>query len=519
MGHGPWSIRDRGPLSHPSRRGRLIHVDRSGVLGTDCCFDLTVRFILIVKFAAMRCRFKNLACGFLIAITALTFSGHAYGQLAVRASKVLPIAGDPIENGVVLIKQGKIEAVGKDLKIPVEYKVIEVEQGVVMPGLVDPHNSDAMSQANEQNTNVPFLSVVDSIDPNSSYFEQSRRNGVTTAAVVPGNSTMIGGRSAIIKTAGAYVDDMLLVRDAGLKISLRPIRGSRMSHLARLRRELDVAKRAIEEEDEAKATEAAKEKADKKKPDDGEDPKDKDQEDKPQDDEKQDDGKDEDAKDEDGDSGKSDAAAEKPEEEEAESLKQLKRLLRGKQPAFVYCDRAMDVPQALTLAEEYGFEARLVLSQDCYKAAELLHERQQPVILDPQLVFWETDARTREDYKVVIPKIFADAGVPFLFQANLGSSPRSVGSGYFWYQAATSVAYGLPESTALQRLTLEPAKLLGVDEFVGSIEPGKDADLVIFSGDPLAIDSWVLKTIIGGEVVYERETDDKLKKLLEDPQS
>ena len=437
-------------------------------------------------------------------------------QVAVKAGLIVPIVGDPIEDGVVLIRDGKIEKVGKDLKIPVDYRVVQAENGVVMPGLIDPHSSDGMSQANEQNTNVPFLSVVDSIDPNSPYFQQCLRNGVTTAAVVPGNSTMIGGRSAIVKTSGGYVNDMLVVRDAGLKISLRPIRGSRMSHLARLRRELDVAKRSIEEELAKEKEKEEQKKADEKKSEGS----DKSKEGEKKEEEKKDDEKKEPAKDDaKSDDTKKEDEAKKPEEEEAESLRQLKRLLRGEQEAFIYCDAAMDVAQAITLSRQYGFKAKLVLNSTCYKAAKLLADSDATVILDPELVFWETDPRTREDEKVVVPKLMQDADVDFVFQANLGSSPQSVGSGYFWFQAATAISYGMDRNEALKRLTLTPAKLLGIDQWVGSIEPGKDADLVIYSGDPLKIDSWVLKTMVAGEVVYDRDDDDKLKRLLEEPQS
>ncbi|MEM1068705.1 MAG: amidohydrolase family protein [Planctomycetota bacterium] len=461
---------------------------------------------------------RHLMLAALTTVFALSVLGlpSASAQVAVKAGLVVPIVGEPIENGVILINEGKIEAVGKDLKIPVDYKVVQADDGVVMPGLIDPHSSDGMSQANEQNTNVPFLSVVDSIDPNAPYFEQCRRNGVTTAAVVPGNSTMIGGRSAIVKTSGGYVNDMVLVRDAGLKISLRPIRGSRMSHLARLRRELDVAKRSIEDEIAEEKEKEEKEKAEAKKsseksekPKEGEEKKD----------EKKDPPKEGEAKDEKSDGDDKKEEDKKPEEEEAESLRQLKRLLRGEQEAFVYCDAAMDVAQAITLSRQYGFKARLVLSSDCYKAAELLADADATVVLDPELVFWETDPRTREDKKIVVSRLMHDEDVDFVFQANLGSSPQSVGSGYFWFQAATAISYGMDRGEALERLTLAPAKLLGIDEFVGSIEPGKDADLVIYSGDPLKIDSWVMKTMVAGEVVYDRDKDDKLKRLLEEPKS
>ena len=174
----------------------------------------------------------------------------AQDRLAIRGATIIPVVGDRIEGGTILISDGRIEAVGKDISIPVEAKVIDATGRFIMPGMINVHSAAGMSQANEQNSNVPFLSVVDSIDPIAGFFEESRRNGVTTAAVVPGNSTMIGGQAAIVKTAGSYVNDMLVKRDAGLKISLAPTSGSsRMSHFARLRRELLKAQKPEEEKD------------------------------------------------------------------------------------------------------------------------------------------------------------------------------------------------------------------------------------------------------------------------------
>src|ERR1700756_3759594 len=133
----------------------------------------------------------------------------AQEQLAIKGGRVLPIGKPPIEGGVILIRDGKVQAVGaKDLPIPADYKVIDATGKVVMPGFIDAHSSRGMDQANERNTNVPFLSVVDAIDPGQEYFEDCRRNGVTTVAIVPGEDTMIGGQAAVIKTAGSYVEQM-----------------------------------------------------------------------------------------------------------------------------------------------------------------------------------------------------------------------------------------------------------------------------------------------------------------------
>src|SRR5947208_2846557 len=182
-------------------------------------------------------RFGALALAGLLSAAA---GAPAQGQLAIKGGRIIPVAQPPIDGGVILIRDGRILAVGKDLAIPSDYRVIDATGKVVLPGFVEAHSSRGMDQANERNNNVPFLSVVDAIDPGQEYFEDCRRNGITTVAIVPGEDTMIGGQAAVIKTAGTYVEQMIVKRQAGIKISLRPGTGrSRMGHLAALRRAFD----------------------------------------------------------------------------------------------------------------------------------------------------------------------------------------------------------------------------------------------------------------------------------------
>lgn len=188
-------------------------------------------------------------------------------------------------------------------------------------------------------------------------------------------------------------------------------------------------------------------------------------------------------------------------------------LLSGKLPAIIYCDQAMDVGQALRLIKQYDLKARLVLGKDCHKAASQVAKSGLPVTLDETLVFWEEDPRTKEETKIVLPKIFRDQDVQFAFQVSRAGSSTN-GNSYLWYQAATCVKYGMPQQEALEALTTLPAKFLGVDKFVGSIEKGKDGDIIILTGDPLKVDTWVETTIVDGEVVYERDKDEQLKRLL-----
>ncbi|MEW4570819.1 amidohydrolase family protein [Tautonia sp. JC769] len=442
---------------------------------------------------------RGLALALVLAVLPAV-GASAQEQLAIKGGRIIPIVGEPIDDGIILIRDGTIQAVGTDLEIPIEARVIDASGKVVLPGFVEPHSPEPLVQPNEVNPNVPFVTVVDAVDPNAIYFEEARRNGVTAVHAIPGNSTMFGGKSAVVKTSGTFAEDMVLKRDAGLKLSLRPAGStSRMSHLARLRRELDETKRYMASLDE-KAKEAEPE-----SPDDEAEGQGSEGEPKAAQDE-----------DEEADGGESDE--ESPSDDAAPDAQReaMVRLLKGELPAFLYCEQAMDVPHALKLIDDYGMKATLILGRDCHKAIGLLAGREEPVILDPELVFWETDPRTDRDDQIVLPRLYREAGVPITFQTSGSSlsSASTLGPSLLWYQAATAVKYGMPMDEALEALTLRPARLIGVDSFVGSIEPGKDADLVILSGEPLKLGTWVDATIIDGKVVYRREDDTRMKALL-----
>ncbi len=462
-------------------------------------------------------------------VLATAATTRAQKPLAIKGAKIITMAGDTIENGTIVFRDGKIADVGVDIKVPVEARVIDATGKVIMPGFVEAHTSSGMSQANETNPIVPYVSVIDSIDPMNSYFRSARRNGVTTVRVAPGNSTLIGGQSAVIKTGGEFIDDMVLKADAGVKISLRPVSGSRMGHLAKLRKALDEAKRKLEKKNKAKEEKEKKEKKEKKKDKDDkqgkkkgakkkkdDEKKDKDKEDQDKEEKKDSDKDKEEEKDSKKPASKKSEKEDddkKPEDVESELDKAMFAILSGELPVMIYCDRAMDVGQAMRLIKEYNFKASLVLGTDCYKAAKQVADSKLPVMIDSQLVFFEEDPRTKEETKVVVPKVFRDHDVKFAFQVGRDGQ-TTLGSSYFWYQAATAVKYGMPVEEALEALTTLPAKFLGVDELVGSIEEGKDGDIIVLSGEPLSVDSWVEMTIIGGEVVYEKDKDDQLKLLL-----
>jgi imidazolonepropionase-like amidohydrolase len=213
---------------------------------------------------------------------------------------------------------------------------------------------------------------------------------------------------------------------------------------------------------------------------------------------------------------KADAKEEKkPFDEEIDPRKQaIVDLLNIKLTAFIYCDIAADVPKAIEIHETHKFNTVLVLGPDCYKAAGLIAQKKLPVILPSQLTIWETNEETNEEEMKIIPMIFNKAGVKFAFQTDTSQ----YGSRYLWYQAATAVRYGMKREEALKSITLYPAQFIGVDDRLGSIQAGKEATFIFLTSDPLDAQAWVDKVMIAGEIVYEKEKDQRLKKLLEKPE-
>ncbi|MFH1884148.1 MAG: amidohydrolase family protein [Planctomycetota bacterium] len=400
-----------------------------------------------------------------LVISGLGYAAPVRKKVAIKAGKIITITGADIQDGIILVEDGMIKAVGSDVEIPWDAFVIEAKDRIVMPGFVLAHTSSGLDRENENVPEVPFLSTFDSIDPLSPYFEDSLRDGVVAMLVLPGNNTLLGGTGTVVRPHGRTVEAMLIKRYTGLKISLRPTENtSRMGHMQRLRRYMDDLKDYLEEYEQRKA-DAEEEK--------------------------------------------------KPFDEEIDPRKQsMVELLNKRLTAFVYCDRAADVPKALEIQKTHKLNTVLVLGPDCYKAVDLIAKSKLPVILAPQLIVWETNEETNEEEMKIVPMIFHKAGVKFAFQTDTSEYGRR----YLWYQAATALGYGMKRTEALKSITLYPAQFIGVDDRLGSIEAGKEATLVFLTGDPLDSQSWVEKVMVAGEIVYERAKDERLKKLLEKPE-
>jgi imidazolonepropionase-like amidohydrolase len=390
--------------------------------------------------------------------------GPVRQKVAVKAGRVITVSGEEIANGVILIQDGRIAQVGAGLEVPWDATVIDASDKVVMPGYVEAHTSEGMSTPNEQVDVVPFINAADGVDPLSWYMEDTLRAGVTTMLMIEGNSTVIGGTGVVIKPFGHTVQDMTLRPYTGMKISLQPMpNSSRMGQIERLRSYFADLREYLEQYKLRKA----------------------------------------DAE-----------AAKKPFDEKIDPMKQAAiDLIEGKLKAFVYCPLASDAVKALALGKELGFEMVPVLGSDCYKAAGALAAAGLPVVLDPDTIVWKTNEDTETSEMKVVPKIMEDAGVKFAFSRG----GREYETQSLWLQAARAVANGVDRNLALRSVTLTPAEIIGVADRVGSIDVGKDANLLILTGDPLNAQTWVDQVLIEGQVVYERSKDQRLKELLEKP--
>lgn len=402
----------------------------------------------------------------------LALSATSQDQIAVKAGKILTITGPVIENGVVLIQNGRIQKVGKaaDIEIPWTAKVIDASDKVVLPTWVLAHSQGGQRGLNENMQNVPWLSVADAIDPGSVYFEDCLRNGVGTIHVLPGNQTLLGGSGMVVRPFGRTVEDMSVAGNTGIKMSLLASGGGRLQQIRKLRRALEDVREYMADFDRRKA-EFAKEQA---------------------------------------------AGAIPADKKWTEQYDRTKKpaidLLNKKTKGWLFVPSVAEVDEAMRLGQ--NLDLMFVLGQNIDEATAVLAKANKPVILDDVFEYFETDEETQKERKVCTAKLLADAGVPFALSLGL-AGPTS----YPWWQLGTCVRNGIDRRQALEALTTVPARLLGMQDQIGSIAEGKLGNLQILTGDPLQATSWVDTVVLEGQVVYERSKDPRLQYLFGDEQN
>ena len=393
-----------------------------------------------------------------IAIAVVFSLPTALAQIAVRGEMVYPVEGAPIENGVVLVSDGEIEAVGPaaSVAIPDGYRVLDA--AVVTPGLVDARATVGLSGILNQDQDQdhldtsspiqPELRALDAYDPGEALVEWVRGFGVTTVHAAPSPGAPVAGQTAIFKTAGETVADVLVEEAPAVVFVLGSgIRGNfdspgtRSKEIAMLREALMEAQAYAEKMD-----------------DDDED------------------------------------------NDPARDLRKeaLSRVLSGEAAALITAHRAHDILTALRLSEEFGLRMILDGGAEAYLVTDQLSDARVPVILHPTMMRAYGDGK-HASFETA--KLLRDAGIPVAIQSGYESYvPKTR---VVLFEAGVAAAYGLGMEEALRAITLAPAEMLGIADRVGSITVGKDADLVLYDGDPFEYTSHVCTVLVGGEVVVD----------------
>ncbi len=381
---------------------------------------------------------------------------HAAAQLAVQAEMLYTMAGAPLKNGVVLIKEGKIEAVGANLTIPNGYRTLKAK--VVTPGLIDAHSVVGLAGILNYNHDQDQLELSEAIQPElraeDAYNAEERLvkwirdHGVTTVHTGHGPGALASGQTMIVKTDANTVTEAIVQTPAMVAFTLgtsvsqnykKP--GTRAKGAAMLREEF------LKAQDYAKRMQAKD-----------------------------------------------------PSKRPARDLRMeiLNEVLTGKLPALFTVHRATDILTALRLQKEFGFKLVLDGAAEAYLVIDDIKKAGVPVIVHPPMMRTVGDG---ENASLETAAKLRQAGIKVALQSGYESYvPKTR---VVLFEAAIAAANGLSFEEALRTITIDAAEILGIAKRVGSLEKGKDADLVLFDGDPFEYTSHVCTVIINGKIVKE----------------
>ena len=384
---------------------------------------------------------------------------------ALEGAEIIPIEGDPIENGVLVVSDGTIDAVGPagQVDVPADAEVHDVAGKTIMPGLVDTHSHIGGGDGGDGSAALhPDARIVDSFDPRHESIKRARTGGVTTANVMPGSGHLLSGQTIYIKLRDGRTIYDLLVQDThqeipgGIKMangtnSIRggggPFPGTRARSASLVREKFLEAREYRDELREAQ-----------------EDPN-----------------------------------ADRPSRDlEMEGLVEV---LDGDRQVHFHTHTHFDILTAIRLGEEFGFEPVLHHVSDGWKVAEEIAEAgvmSSIIVLDSPggkheavNIHYRTGAALEE------------AGADFSYHTDDGITDSRI----FLRSPAFGVRAGLSEETALESVTLAGARQMGLEDRVGSLVEGKDADFIVLDGHPLSVYTLVQETWIDGERVFDRSDE------------
>ncbi|WP_199441183.1 amidohydrolase [Umezawaea beigongshangensis] len=384
-------------------------------------------------------------------------------NLAITGGYVVPVEGDPVDGGTVLIEDGKIVAVGRDgeVDVPPGTTTVDATGKWVLPGFVEAHAHLGVHEEGEgwagQDTNEMTdpvgarMRALDAINPADTGFTDALSGGVTTAVVKPGSGNPVGGQTVAVKCWGRTVDEMLVREPVSVKSAL----GENPKRVYGDQKKLPSTRQGVA----AVIRDAFTKAQDYKRKRDA-------------------------------------AAADDSPFDRDNTLEVLVRVLDGELPWCQHCHRADDIATALRLAEEFGYRLVVNHGTEGHLVADLLAEHGVPVIVGP--LFTTRSKVELRERSMRTPGVLARAGVEVAIMTDHPVVPIH----FLVHQATLAMKEGLDADTALRSITANPARILGLDDRVGSLKPGLDGDVVIWSGDPLDVMSRALRVFVDGREVY-----------------
>ena len=383
---------------------------------------------------------------------------------AIVGGRVVPVEGEPIEGGIVLLRDGKIAAVeGPGFAVPADVAVVDATGKWVLPGFIDAHAHVGVSEEAEgwagQDTNertdpvTAQVRALDAINPADLGLRDAITGGVLAVNVNPGSANPIGGQTAAIKCWGRTVDEMVLREPAGLKSALgenpKRVYGERNETPSTRLGTAAVIRGAFVAAQNYQAKLAA-----------------------------------------------SASSAERPVVERDLKLEALSRVLRREIPWRQHCHRADDIATAMRMAREFGYDLVIDHGTEAHLLADQIAAASIPVIIGP--LFTSRSKVELRNRSLANPGRLAAAGVTIAITTDHPVVPIH----FLIYQATLAVKEGLDPVTALRAVTIHPARIIGCAARIGSLLVGKDADLVIWSGDPLDVMSRAERAFIDGREIY-----------------
>ena len=374
--------------------------------------------------------------------------------------------------GDILIKGGKIERIADKIAVSDDMEVIDAKGLNVFPGFIDAHSHIGISEEKvsvlgdscNEGTNpvTPTMRAIDAINPMDSAFHNALAVGITGVMVGPGSANAIGGQFAFIKTYGRCIDDMIVLEPAAIKIAFgeNPVTNygtngqmpaTRMAIASLIREELYKAKQYFEKMFDAGAEKRFKF-----------------------------------GRDEQG-------------QETEYTMECYRDLFEGKIPLKAHVHRADDIFTAIRIAKEFGLKLTLDHCTEGHLIPEEIAKSGFPAIVGPSLSSRSKYEVREMDFKTL--GVLKKAGVTVAVTCD----HPVVRIQYLPLSAGIAAKEGLGEMGALRAITIDAAKISGVEDRLGSLKEGKDGDIVIYDGNPLEIKGTALYTIIDGKIVWEKD--------------